>query len=1408
MTMMLYAEPTMMEFTQVQEASTTGAQDVTVSANSLDFGQIRPSSGTTQTFTVTNNGSQTLDLSAALDDPSGAFTVSSLPGSLAAGESVTVTVTVTSARAGFRRATLFLGDLGGVELSARITRWALGDQGATASLIDGEAFDHELRFGSDGVSLVNAHDAEDADLAPDSSWLLVAGGSLNDRLLLSGLVGGRTVRISGGGGVDTLLGPAQDLVWSVTGLGVGSVAGVAFDGFENLTGAADNQDTFDFAAAGDVVGVIDGGAGGFDSLKVNAAGRSVRAIAYDPHSGLLEIGGVRYAYVGLEPIEITAAPNLSLGATGGDDVMTLTPSATPGKLIFDADNAEVLEFDIPTGSLTIDGLGGIDLLTISGAINLGLIPFTAFAETIVLDGAQLTTSGAVSLQGLASDNGSTVLSGVDYLTTASPTAAVRLINGASLTGGSVTLNATASTVNTPPTEQLLILVINAGALVEVTGASQVNATAGGATLHSEVTVTASNPAIGAALFGSSTTNAAAAWAHLVTSSQVLVDAASAILATGAVLLEALTTNTVTSDGNAGAANNGAGIGVSVVDETTRARATGATLNGASVTVIATSTSSAAALATASANGATANQSGSQPNQASATPGNPAGNANTNDGSINVAAAIAFAYLASLTEAFLDGGTVSTGGVLGVRAHGTRSASTAANSGSVTSTGTGVGVAVAITLLNARTFARLLGVLGITAGSVQVLADNPTNDTVLASAISGQGLTAPGVAGALAVGITDVETEASLGATGAASLGGASLSLTAGSNLITTVTAAPQPGANPSTDGNLGIGASVALTVIAPSTSAGLANGAGLIGADDLDLTASALGAHPTTATGGAAGGTAVAAVVAITISNATTIARIGTGALLSLGGTLQLTASQSVSITTSATGDAVGANAAIGAALALTVANHLVQAEVARSITAGGLIDLSATGADSSTTSASASANGAPADGSGTPSPDAQAAGQRGFGDSAAAANGVGGSGTQQTPPAQGSGGPVAVAAAIAINLITTHALATIMPAVVVTAGGVTLATAANTDALTTADGTATIERGPPASIGVAVAITLADVTNSSTVAGTVNAPTTLKSLVNTAPDATHTFTATATSGAGGGDVSVAGSFALVIATLATTATVTGTVNGSVLDAEGASVAATTVEALPGEDTGSATNAGIGASIAIAIVNDTTTATVVGTVAGSPALSLSASQQHAVTTTARTGAAGGGINVAAAVALAITNLHVFALVDTGVGVSLASADVEANQTVSSDVIAAGDATNGVNAAVGVAIALAFADHSIVASTYDDLLIGGVASFDASSDSSVSTSATASATGAPEDDGSAPADGVDQQVAGERNNADSLAPAGGDSGAASTPSAGSSSGTISVAAAVAITVVSVSVDAGLDAGSASPPARSA
>ncbi|MGB7962693.1 MAG: hypothetical protein WCF12_07000, partial [Propionicimonas sp.] len=273
-----------------------------------------------------------------------------------------------------------------------------------------EFFDHVLRLANGLVWLVSRSDELDADRAPEAGSLVVAGGSLEDRIAIVGAVGLRTIRLIGGAGFDTLLGPAEDVIWSITGDGAGKVAGIEFEGFEDLVGSADNEDTFDFSADGRVAGVVDGGAGGFDSMLVDGTGRSVSAVSFDPHSGVVTVDGVAYRYLGLEPVGIQgAATTLTISGTSGADTMVLTRHATDaGALTVTGDSTmEIHHFYRPTVSLTIDALGDVDSVTISGAngaIDLGGIPLIVLAETIeVAAGAWLKTTGDVTLDASAAN---------------------------------------------------------------------------------------------------------------------------------------------------------------------------------------------------------------------------------------------------------------------------------------------------------------------------------------------------------------------------------------------------------------------------------------------------------------------------------------------------------------------------------------------------------------------------------------------------------------------------------------------------------------------------------------------------------------------------------------------------------------------------------------------------------------------------------------------------------------------------------------------------------------------------------------------------------------------------------------------------------------------------------------------
>ncbi len=171
----------------------------------------------------------------------------------------------------------------------------------------------------------------------------------------------------GGVGQDTLVGSAGHTDWLIDGAGAGNVSGLTFSGFENLTGAADNEDVFTLADGGGLSGAVDGGAGGFDSLVL--AGGPYNTVDYqatDAHSGTIVVDGAIIAYAGLEPLTQTGtAANVVLSGSALLDVLTLGSDPTnDGNLLFAGPTIEIVSFPHPTESLTIRLGAGDDILTI------------------------------------------------------------------------------------------------------------------------------------------------------------------------------------------------------------------------------------------------------------------------------------------------------------------------------------------------------------------------------------------------------------------------------------------------------------------------------------------------------------------------------------------------------------------------------------------------------------------------------------------------------------------------------------------------------------------------------------------------------------------------------------------------------------------------------------------------------------------------------------------------------------------------------------------------------------------------------------------------------------------------------------------------------------------------------------
>ena len=1166
--------------------------------------------------------------------------------------------------------------------------------------------------------------------APASTWTVSGGtGSVAGPVTLAF---SNVFAITATGAGHTLAGPSTDSTWTVNGAGVGSLGPLSFNGFTNLTGAAGNRDTFVFAQpAGRLTGVVDGGAGGYDALVVNG-GNTVTSSSSDSSSGTVTVDGHVITYKGLEPVTVSGAPNVVVNLTTSTDTVTVTQSG--GNVTVSGSTVETILISGAT-SIKIDGIGGTDSVTVTGMVSLPGASFELRAETITVgSGTTIDTTG-VGVDGsitLAAGDEQTGSSTLGYV---APTAlSLVSINAAVLKSGSITLSATSTVTPASPTDHYMLLNANSTATVEVLGESELRAS-GDITLAAASTVTSAmtangdssqtDPSFDAAIAGSLVSSTANS--HI--SGNSVLGGLTPGSRLGALLVSATNTVDSSATGDASSAGGGAGIAIGSVTQTTRAYIDGGvSVRAASSNVSADADGSAQSSSLASPNGSSGNSDGdsatddSPSHRTAHDPADATGNAHTYDGSVAIAGSLSFSRLSSTTEAYVagsGGGTpsVDTSGAQKIHAGSKAKSSAKADGRAVDSTGSGVGVAIAVNLADVTTNAHV-GTADLRASSIVVEATIPTTAKFLAQSISGAGDgSSYTVAGSLAVSVISISTVAGVDASALVDATGTDLAFAATSAIDSSVSATPAPAAVDSTaGGNVGIGASVAVHVVTATTEAKIGHNAGVT-ADDVTLESTSTHTVTTQATGGAAGGTAITPVVAVTITTLTTSATLGTGVTLGITGNFAAHAIDNGSpVTTQADGDTNGENAAIGASVAVGYADHKVLATTASSFDAlGHTVEFRASGNSATDTSATASANGSSDASSGAATPDMQVASQRTLGNGAASGNGATGSGSSPIPPASSSSGSMTAAAAVAVNIANTTSSADLPSGLTINSAGLTLWSSAATDAKANADGSATAARGPPATIGAAVAINYANVTNSATVAGTANGPATVKALVTSAGDAQSDFSATATSGAGGGNVSIAGALALNIVNLTTTATIAGTVNAgngdvSIAAASSADSSADASAAqAPADGTGAASSLGIGASVAIALIDDTTTASLTGTLTGGHDLALSANTVDGATSSSKTGAAGGNVTIVPSVAIMLSNITTIALVAPLADLNISGAfGASADQSASAGTNAEGDA-EGSSAAIGVSLALTIANHRTEATLARNLIAGGAVS---------------------------------------------------------------------------------------------------
>ena len=946
--------------------------------------------------------------------------------------------------------------------------------------------------------------------------VVVTGAEGNDALTVDYATPFDTpVLFDGGSGSDTLIGPDADSTWNVTGPDSGTVGGVNFSGIENLTGAADNQDTFVFDAGSSLSGRVEGGAGGFDTV-VLSGGTYLSMVfnATGPDSGTILRDADVLAYAGMEPVTViqpTAVADLTFNLDNEEYLnvphsVRLADSSDPGRIIVESLDAipmfETHIFAKPTNSLTInlgestalfadslridalslnadlivDGQGGRDEVTVAGNVTLNGHDLTIAAESIrvnggvTVDATGTATDGSISLIASDADNGQVdsladlVLDLIfDEAVMGDATATVDL-TGATLKGDDITVSATSSVSLATGEFSLGDLAVSvayaasdASVILEDTSIDA----AGYVDIDAVSAVTAT--AVVAADSGTTDEQTAAAIAVAVADSSATarISGSSRITAAGTVSLSAENTAATTATADGTNTDAGATLALSIIlgntkayiDGTASIDDSGATPNEAdSIRVSATTTTTADTTSISTPGGTQKNASG----------GNEAEDklkdygAKTADGDIGYAAGVAITYLRSDTEAYISSsGPIVSDGEITIASTATPKGATSASGENTSSDATGVGVAVAIGIADVDTLAFIGGNADLTASAVNANAIVNPGSAFETSAVSGAGAGNTGVAGALALGTILVDTEAVVSGTASVDLHGADLGLTATETLaVLTEATASQAG------GSTGVGASVALTVGINGTRSEIEDGAALANAGSVLLSATTTPTVTTKAEAGASGdGTSVGGAFAISYTDTETKSRVGTGTgptRRPLTGTLTVKAyEENGTTTTTADGTAAGADVGVGAAVALNVGTDSAVASTERAVSASGtggsVVEAKAVSRSETTAKASAKGENKEAAGGSQDQTDKQ----RAFGGTQAAEKGAdakaGKDANQST-----SDGPVGVAAAIAVNVTDVTAEASVRGNLA-TGGLLSVHSSANGDASVKADGSATV---------------------------------------------------------------------------------------------------------------------------------------------------------------------------------------------------------------------------------------------------------------------------------------------------------------------------------------------------------------
>ena len=382
-------------------SGTTGAGTV-ASITFSGFANLAGAGGQNNVFSLTPNGSLTGGIDGGGD------------GTLI-GSTADTTWTLSGSGSGIVGATAFTGFANLVGASGEDNVFTIGAAGSLLGAI----------AGGGAATIVN-------DSGTAENWMLQGGGAGSVSAGATQLFSFLGIDDLQGGGLDTLTGPTADTNWIVSGAGAGTVGAVAFSGFANLASAAGTDDVFTLTANSSLTGSIDGGGNGTlvgatkdTNWTISGPGSgTVGPIAFSGFANLVGPANEDNVFT------VTSTGSLTGSIDGGDDWSVVIGGEVS---VFAADGVVTAEVTQPSQSDTWyienDSAGAAGGYVEVGALHIGFSGATALrgsgADTLygsttdidwTVSGAGAGTVGAVAFSGFANLIGAAATDDVFTLT--------------------------------------------------------------------------------------------------------------------------------------------------------------------------------------------------------------------------------------------------------------------------------------------------------------------------------------------------------------------------------------------------------------------------------------------------------------------------------------------------------------------------------------------------------------------------------------------------------------------------------------------------------------------------------------------------------------------------------------------------------------------------------------------------------------------------------------------------------------------------------------------------------------------------------------------------------------------------------------------------------------------------------